>query len=188
MKYAGDYVTEKQRMGVGVGMKMPDGTVKAIFIHHGCTVGRDADYLAPDEVLAQFYTTRESVEELIRHGSLSSIGPEPTVYDSEYNPTGKCHKTEKIKDVSWVTIKDKYKFQSEADFFKNAVGEMGTGYLYIYDDENKSWYSSFDYQHDHSLGAKIKDAIADFIDNFGSKKEEAEEPEIEVKDHSLEDE
>ena len=164
-----------QRKGIGVGLTMSDGSIKVIHIQHGSPV--NGEYLPPDEMLEQFYTTKESVEALIRLGSLTSIGPEPTLYDPETNPDGKCHKGTP-RNLSWIKNLDKYTFKSKDDYFKNGIGEMATYYLYLFDAQKQEWYSLVDYNHDHSVFAKVKDAIADFIDNFTTDKKEDNIPEL----------
>lgn len=52
----------------GIGMTMPDGTVRAIYLHHdGYTLGGAGD------TLAKHYSTLERVESLLELGDLSSL-------------------------------------------------------------------------------------------------------------------
>ena len=49
----------------GIGLTMPDGTIKAVYLHWGDGAG---------ETLAKHYTEHEKVEKLINLGFLSSLG------------------------------------------------------------------------------------------------------------------
>ena len=51
----------------GIGLTMPDGTIKAVYLHWGDGAG---------ETLAKHYTEHRKVERLVNLGFLSSIGAE----------------------------------------------------------------------------------------------------------------
>ena len=101
-----------------IGMTMPDGTIKAVYLHWD---GYITDGGA-GETLAEHYKNRTKVEKLIALGFLSSLGaevdPNPATPHSWSNPqpgvTVAYHRDRKEPLQPAVEFKDKDSFAEEA--------------------------------------------------------------------------
>ena len=115
----------------GVGLLMPDGTIKAIYVHWDGYVSGGVG-----ETLASHYTERSKIEKLIALGDLSSLGaevdPDPAFPHSWSNPqpsvTVAYHRDRKERLQPAVEFKDKDSFAEEAK------GNLWAEYAYLFED------------------------------------------------------
>ena len=115
-----------------IGMTMPDGTIKAVYLHWD---GYITDGGA-GETLSAHYKDRTKVEKLIALGFLSSLGaevdPDPATPHSWSNPqpgvTVAYHRDRKEPLQTAVEFKDKDSFAEEAK------GCLWAEYAYLFED------------------------------------------------------
>ena len=115
-----------------IGMTMPDGTIKAVYLHWDGYI-KDG---GAGETLAEHYKDRAKVENLISLGFLSSLGakvdPDPASPHSWSNPqpgvTVAYHRDRKERLQPAVEFKDKDSFAEEAK------GCLLAEYAYLFED------------------------------------------------------
>ena len=102
-----------------IGMRMPDGTVQAVYVHH------DAYVAGVGAILGGWYDTPEKVEALLALGDLSSL--ETTLAD-----TVAYHRDrgENIRMPRNYRDIDAYR--------RNGMNDFGADYLYLYD--GSKWF------------------------------------------------
>ena len=101
-----------------IGMRMPDGTIKAVYLHWDGYI----EHGGAGETLAEHYKDQEKVEKLIALGFLSSLGaevdPDPAHPHSWANPqpgvTVAYHRDRKEPLQPAVEFKDRDSFAEEA--------------------------------------------------------------------------
>ena len=95
-----------------IGLTMPDGTIRAVYLHWGDGAG---------ETLAKHYTEHGKVEQLVNLGFLSSLGaevePDPTTPHSWANPqenvTVAYHRDQGQRLIPAKQFKDREEFEAE---------------------------------------------------------------------------
>ena len=115
----------------GVGLLMPDGTIKAVYVHWDGYVSGGVG-----ETLALHYTEREKIEKLIALGDLSSLGaevdPDPASPHSwkkpQPNVTVAFHRDRNEPLQPAIEVKDKASFPKVAD------DRFGADYIYLFED------------------------------------------------------
>ena len=114
----------------GIGLTMPDGTIRAVYLHWGDGAG---------ETLAKHYTEHGKVEKLVSLGFLSSLGaevePDPTTPHSWENPqenvTVAYHRDRGQRLVPARQFKDREEYEDKGG------GSLTASYLYLF--ENGRW-------------------------------------------------
>jgi len=114
----------------GIGLTMPDGTIRAVYLHWGNGAG---------ETLAKHYTEHKKVERLVSLGFLSSLGaevePDPTTPHSWANPqenvTVAYHRDrgQRLVPARW--------FRNREEYEAEGGGSLSASYLYLF--ENGRW-------------------------------------------------
>ena len=117
----------------GIGMLMPDWTIKAIYLHRdGCPFE-----CAAGGILAQYYNTTERVEMLLELGDLSSLGtkifPDAKTPHSWENPqpdvTVAYHRDRGEDYNSPVVFSDLYEYETKGSEV------FGAEFLYLFVDD-----------------------------------------------------
>ena len=115
-----------------IGMTMPDGTIKAVYLHWDGYIANGG----AGETLAEHYQDRAKVEKVIALGFLSSLGaevdPDPATPHSWANPqpnvTVAYHRDRKEPLQTAVEFKDKDSFAEEAK------SSLWSEYAYLFED------------------------------------------------------
>ena len=95
-------------------MRQPDGTVRAVYVHH------DAYVAGVGAILGGWYETPEKVESLLALGDLSSLGTTLADTVAYLRDRGEVMRTARnYRDI------DAYR--------RNGKRHYGAGYLYLYD-------------------------------------------------------
>jgi len=114
----------------GIGMTMPDGTVKANYVHwDGYPAGAGA-------ILAGWYNTPEMVEKLLALGDLSTLGrildPDPAKPHRGSSPQ---------PDVTLAYHRDcgedfcpPFVYKSKEEYGEKGKGDLWADYLYLFED------------------------------------------------------
>ncbi len=137
----------------GIGMTMPDGTIKAVYLH-----GSGYIVAGAGETLAEHYTEREKVEKLIKLGFLSrleeKVAPDPAFPHSWAHPQ---------ENVTVAYYRDRHdrplmvkNFKDRGEFGDEGAGRLSASYLYLF--ENGRWLVSRPYKN-RGIWMEIKDAI-----------------------------
>lgn len=97
-----------------IGMQQPDGTVRAVYVHH------DAYVAGVGAILGGWYETREKVEALLPLGDLSSLGTTLADTVAYLRDRGEVMRTARnYRDI------DAYR--------RNGRRDLGADYLYLFD-------------------------------------------------------
>ena len=97
-----------------IGMRQPDGTVRAVYVHH------DAYVAGVGAILGGWYETPEKVESLLALGDLSSLGTTLADTVAYLRDRGEVMRTARnYRDI------DAYR--------RNGRRDLGADYLYLYD-------------------------------------------------------
>ncbi|OQA76217.1 MAG: hypothetical protein BWY31_04653 [Lentisphaerae bacterium ADurb.Bin242] len=100
-------------------MQQPDGTVRAVYVHH------DAYVAGVGAILGGWYETREKVEALLALGDLSSLGTTLADTVAYHRDRGEDMRTAKhYRDIG--------------TYRRNGRRDFGADYLYLYDGEK--WF------------------------------------------------
>ena len=115
----------------GIGLLMPDGTIKAVYLHWDGYIREGAG-----ETLAEHYTDRAKVEKLIALGFLSSLGAEvesdptsPHSWESpQRNVTVAYHRDRNEPLRAAIKVKDKESFPEVAK------SSLCAQFVYLFED------------------------------------------------------
>ena len=98
-----------------IGMRQPDGTVRAVYVHH------DAYVAGVGAILGGWYETPEKVESLLALGDLSSLGTTLADTVAYLRDRGEVMRTARnYRDIDASR--------------RNGRHDCGADYLYLYDD------------------------------------------------------
>lgn len=97
-----------------IGMRQPDGTIRAVYVHH------DAYVAGVGAILGGWYETPKKVESLLALGDLSSLGTTLADTVAYHRDRGEVMRTARnYRDI------DAYR--------RNGRHDCGADYLYLYD-------------------------------------------------------
>jgi len=119
----------------GIGLTMPDGTIKAIYLHWDGYIANGG----AGKTLAEHYTDRKKVEKLVSLGFLSSLGAE--VEPDPKTPHSRAKPQENVtvayhRDCGQRLIPAR-KFKDREEYEAEGVGALSASYLYLF--ENGHW-------------------------------------------------
>jgi len=115
----------------GIGLTMPDGTIKAVYLHWDGYIGNGG----AGETLAKYYTEPRKVERLVNLGFLSSLGakvePDPKTPHSwakpQENVTVAYHRDRGQRLIPARQFKDREEYEAEG------AGSLSASYLYLFE-------------------------------------------------------